>query len=340
MGNRNNRNNIMNILITGGAGFIGINAVKHFALNENNTIIILDNLSKKGSETNLKLVEDLSNVTFYKANVTDQEILNIIFNNKIDVVLHLAAQTAVTLSVTDPKDDFNTNVIGTFGLLETIRNKAPDCHIVYASTNKVYGNLLDIPLTEHPERYWFEEDILGVNETTNLDFYSPYGCSKGAADQYVLDYNRIYGIKSTVLRQSCIYGQFQNGTEDQGWVAWFMKAYLGNEDITVYGNGKQVRDVLYVDDLIKCYDTIINKSVTGCFNVGGGNTNTLSLIETLNWMKENISNSSTNISYDITRPGDQQIFVSDNTKLKEIANWEPTITVEQGFKKLLTYLTK
>ena len=336
MGNRNNRNNIMNILITGGAGFIGINAVKHFA--SDNNIIILDNLSKKGSDVNLKRVENLHNVQFYNADITNREILNEIFNNEIDVVLHLAAQTAVTLSVTDPVDDFNTNAYGTFVLLETIRDKAPDCHIIYASTNKVYGNLSDIPLVEKETRYWFEDNILGVNENTNLDFYSPYGCSKGAADQYILDYNRIYNIKSTCLRQSCIYGQYQNGTEDQGWVAWFMKAYLGNEDITIYGDGKQVRDVLYVDDLINCYDAIISKSITGCFNVGGGHNNTLSLIETLDWMKQNIPNSSTNISYDITRPGDQQIFVSDNTKLKKLIGWEPTINITNGFTKLLTYL--
>jgi len=328
----------MNILITGGAGFIGINSTLFFSKNKNNRIFILDDLSKKGSENNLKLVEDLENVTFYKGNIKDKEILNKVFENTIDVVLHLAAQTAVTTSVTNPQLDFDSNILGTFNLLETIRTKSPNTHIIYSSTNKVYGDLDDVELVETEKRYDFKENIVGVNETARLDFYSPYGCSKGAAEQYILDYGRIYNIKSTTLRQSCIYGIYQNGTEDQGWIAWFMKAFLSNQDITIYGNGKQVRDALYVDDLVRLYSTVIEKGIVGYYNVGGGKENSISLIETIEWMKSNIKSDS-KISYDTTRPGDQKIFISDNTKLKNYG-WEPEVTIKDGFVKLLDYLKK
>ena len=328
----------MNILITGGAGFIGINSTIFFSKDKKNKIFILDDLSKKGSENNLKLVENLENVTFYKGNIKDKEILNKVFENTIDVVLHLAAQTAVTTSVTNPQLDFDSNILGTFNLLETIRTKSPNTHIIYSSTNKVYGDLDDVELVETEKRYDFKENIVGVNETARLDFYSPYGCSKGAAEQYILDYGRIYNIKSTTLRQSCIYGVYQNGTEDQGWIAWFMKAFLSNQDITIYGNGKQVRDALYVDDLVRLYSTVIEKGIVGYYNVGGGKENSISLIETIEWMKSNIKSDS-KISYDTTRPGDQKIFISDNTKLKNYG-WEPEVTIKDGFVKLLDYLKK
>ena len=336
MGTKYYKHYIMNILITGGLGFIGINTALKYVNNPDNQIIILDNLSKKGSKNNIKLLENHKNVTLYLGDITDQKILNNIFNSPIDVVIHLAAQTAVTTSVTNPTLDFNSNALGTFILLETIRQKSPNTHILYASTNKVYGDLNHIPLIESKTRYKFEEKIIGVDENTHLDLYSPYGCSKGAADQYVLDYARIYGLKTTCLRQSCIYGPYQNGTEDQGWVAWFMKAFLSNQNITIYGNGKQVRDALYVDDLVNLYDHIIQNQITGVFNVGGGITNSISLIETIEWMEKNI-NSKSKILYDVTRPGDQMIFISDNTKLKNIG-WKPKTKLEQGFNLLLKYL--
>jgi len=326
----------MNILVTGGLGFIGINTVLKYVKDPNNQVIILDNLSKKGSKNNIKLLEGYKNVKSYLGDITNQEMLDDIFSSPIDVVVHLAAQTAVTTSVSNPLLDFNSNALGTFMLLEVIRQKSPNAHILYASTNKVYGNLNQIPLVENETRYEFQDEIIGVNENTHLDLYSPYGCSKGAADQYVLDYARIYGLKTTCLRQSCIYGQYQNGTEDQGWVAWFMKAFLSNQNITIYGNGKQVRDALYVDDLVNLYDHIIQNQITGVFNVGGGITNSISLLETINWMQKYIDSQS-QISYNTTRPGDQMIFISDNTKLKNIG-WEPKIDLEQGFRLLLEYL--
>jgi len=327
----------MNILITGGAGFIGINASLKYAENKNNNIIIFDNLSKKDSEKNLKLIENYPNITFIQGDLINQDDLDKVFSSQIDVVLHLAAQTAVTTSVTDPVLDFNSNALGTFLLLETIRTKSPNTFVLYTSTNKVYGDLNQIPLIEENTRYSFKDNRIGVNEDTNLDLYSPYGCSKGAADQYVIDYGRIYGLKTVVLRQSCIYGTYQNGTEDQGWVAWFMKAFISNLDITIYGDGKQVRDALYVDDLINLYYILTTTQTTGVFNVGGGINNSISLLETIDWMKENIPTKSS-ISFDLTRPGDQKMFISDNSKLEKLTGWEPTTSLEQGFNLLLNYL--
>lgn len=336
MGTKSYKHCIMNILITGGLGFIGINTTLKYAENPSNQIIILDNLSKNGSKNHIKLLKNFTNIKIYSENITNQKVLNNIFSSPIDVVIHLAAQTAVTTSVSNPKLDFNSNALGTFMLLETIRQKSPDAHMLYASTNKVYGDLNQFSLIESETRYEFKDKIIGVNENTNLDLYSPYGCSKGAADQYVLDYARIYGLKTTCFRQSCIYGAHQNGTEDQGWVAWFMKAFLSNQDITIYGNGKQVRDALYVDDLVALYDHVIQNKITGVFNVGGGINNSISLLETINWMQSHINSSST-IFYDTTRPGDQMIFISDNTKLKN-TGWEPKIPLKQGFNLLLKHL--
>jgi CDP-paratose 2-epimerase len=329
------------ILITGGAGFIGINAALEFS--KDHKVTILDNLSKKGSKTNLKLADDNPNIEFVLCDISSGFQIDKLFeDNHFDIVLHLAAQTAVTISVENPRKDFYYNVHGTFNILEAMRKHCPDSHIIYASTNKVYGNLNQIPLTEGETKYTFtnEEHQNGVDESTPLDLYSPYGCSKGAADQYVLDYNRIYGLKSTALRQSCIYGIHQNGTEDQGWIAWFMKAFLLEQDITIYGNGKQVRDALYVSDLVSLYRTIAEKGTTGAFNVGGGIDKSISLLETIDWMKTYIPQSNTKVSYDITRPGDQMIFVSDNTKLKEHTGWEPTTTLDKGLFLLLDHLTE
>ena len=326
----------MNILITGGLGFIGYNSSLKFAKNSKNKIFILDNLSKSNGLENKKILESFANIEIIIGDVADKDILNKIFNNHIDVTLHLAAQTAVTTSVKNPTLDFNSNILGTFNLLEVIREKSPNTHIIYSSTNKVYGDLNHLPLVEKSSRYEFSTGVKGINENISLDLYSPYGCSKGAADQYVLDYGRIYNLKTTSIRQSCIYGQYQNGTEDQGWIAWFMKAFLTNQDITIYGNGKQVRDALYVDDLTNLYSILIENQITGCFNVGGGESNSISLLETIEWMKKNIP-STTTISYDLIRPGDQKIFISDNSKLENLG-WKPKINLEEGLNLLLNYL--
>lgn len=329
------------MLITGGAGFIGVNAADHF-LSQGWAVVIFDNFSRKGTDINLAFLEEkyLSGLTVVKGDIrTDQEQLNTLCND-VDVVLHLAAQVAVTTSVIDPREDFEINALGTFNVLEAVRNSTKKPQLIYASTNKVYGGLEHMNVEEGERRYSFAGGIGGVTEQTPLDFHSPYGCSKGAADQYVRDYSRLYDLKTTVIRQSCIYGPHQMGIEDQGWVAWFMIATLFNRPVTIYGNGKQVRDLLYVDDLVAAYDACIKNpdAVSGeVFNMGGGATNTLSLIEFLDFLKDDLQ---MNVEYSFggVRPGDQPIFVSDNSKFMQATGWSPKFDTTKGIANLLEWL--
>ena len=325
----------MRILITGGLGFIGVNAAKYFS--KNNEVHILDNVTRKGNINNYETLSSNSNIKLHVKDIRNFfDIENLFKTLQPDVVIHLAGQVAVTFSVFNPREDFEINALGTFNILECIRQHSPNSILLFASTNKVYGDYKS-ELTESETRYSYTNS-LGVSEDTLLDFHSPYGCSKGAADQYVRDYSRIYGIKSVVLRQSCIYGQNQFGIEDQGWVAWFTIASTFGKKFYIYGDGKQVRDVLHVEDLIALYDKII-KNIDKCagqiFNVGGGINNTLSLLELLSILgKENVLH----YEYSDWRPGDQKIYVSDITKLKEILGWEPSININIGLTKLMNWV--
>jgi CDP-paratose 2-epimerase len=331
----------MKMLITGGVGFIGVNAADHF-LSKGWEVTILDNFSRKGTEINQAFLEDkhTSGLTIVKADIiTDQSVLDDLCN-QMDVVLHLAAQVAVTTSVTDPRSDFDCNAQGTFNVLEAVRKSSTKPTLIYASTNKVYGGLESVGVEEGDRRYSFADGLKGVTEDMLLDFHSPYGCSKGAADQYVRDYARLYDMKTVVLRQSCIYGPHQMGIEDQGWVAWFMIATLFNRPVTIYGNGKQVRDLLYVDDLVAAYDACIENidTVSGqVFNMGGGAENTLSLIEFLDFLKDDLQ---MNVEYSFggVRPGDQPIFVSDNSKFMQATGWSPQFDTTKGIANLLEWL--
>jgi len=325
----------MRILITGGLGFIGVNAAKYFS--KNNEVHILDNVTRKGNINNYETLSSNSNIKLHVKDIRNFfDIENLFKTLQPDVVIHLAGQVAVTFSVSNPREDFEINALGTFNILECIRQHSPNSILLFASTNKVYGDYKS-ELTESETRYSYTNS-LGVSEDTLLDFHSPYGCSKGAADQYVRDYSRIYGIKSVVLRQSCIYGQNQFGIEDQGWVAWFTIASTFGKKFYIYGDGKQVRDVLHVEDLIALYDKII-KNIDKCagqiFNVGGGINNTLSLLELLSILgKENVLH----YEYSDWRPGDQKIYVSDITKLKEVLDWEPVININDGLTKLMDWV--
>lgn len=329
------------ILIIGGAGFIGINAAEKF-IKTGWQVTILDNLSRRGTDLNLKWLREKisSKFRFVRADiVTDIEILEKEIS-KTDIILHLAAQVAVTTSIINPYHDFKHNVMGTIHVLEAIRkmrNKKPA--LIYASTNKVYGNLIDLKITEKSKRYEFKHFPNGINETTQLDFHSPYGCSKGAADQYVRDYARIYNLPTIVFRQSCIYGRNQFGVEDQGWIAWFIIATLLKKPIKLYGNGKQVRDVLFVDDLVNLYELAIEKIdiISGhIFNVGGGVLNSISILELFDKLSKNYS---LNVVYkhDLVRPGDQRIFISDNSKLIKSIGWKPKINLDDGIAEILKW---
>jgi CDP-paratose 2-epimerase len=287
---------------------------------------------------NYETISNNKNITLHVKDIRNFfDIEDVFKKTQPDVVLHLAGQVAVTFSVTNPREDFEINALGTFNILESIRLHSPNTTLLFASTNKVYGNYQS-DLIEEEKRYSYVFDG-GVNEETPLDFHSPYGCSKGSADQYVRDYSRIYGLKTVVLRQSCIYGQNQFGIEDQGWVAWFTIASTFGKKFFIYGDGKQVRDVLHIDDLINLYETIIN-NIDKCkgqiFNVGGGEDNTLSLLELLNTLgKQNVLN----YQYSDWRPGDQKIYVSDITKLKNTIGWTPKIGVEEGLEKLQSWVS-
>lgn len=328
------------MLITGGAGFIGVNAARHFA-SKGWDVTVFDNLSRRGTDVNLKsLQSDIPSIHFVQGDIRSPEDLKKVFQQKFDVVLHLAGQVAVTTSVTEPRDDFEINALGTFNVLEAVRACEVPPILLFSSTNKVYGGLEDVEVIEGAERYSFKTLEQGVSEAQPLDFHSPYGCSKGAADQYVRDYSRIYNLRTVVLRQSCIYGPHQMGIEDQGWVAWFMIAGLFGRPVTIYGNGKQVRDLLYVDDLINAYDLAIAniEKISGhVYNLGGGAGNTLSLLEFLELLKAE-HGMTLSQSFGGVRPGDQPIFVSDNSKAEQDFGWKPTTNVHAGITSLHTWL--
>ena len=332
----------MRVLITGGAGFIGCNTAKKMGGNGWD-IVILDNFSRKGSEKNLTWLRDQISFDFINMDIRNgPEINRVIVNGHFDVIIHLAAQVAVTTSVINPREDFEINALGTLNMLEAIRNHSADTILINASTNKVYGQLSDVLVRETDKRFEFTQHSLGIAEKQPLDFHSPYGCSKGAADQYTVDYARIYGLRCVNFRQSCIYGYRQFGVEDQGWVAWFIIAHVLGRPISVYGNGKQVRDILFIDDLVAAYEQAIYliDSVSGqTFNMGGGVDNTLSLLELIEFL-ERISGKNVIYSFSDWRPGDQPVFVSDVTKAATYLNWSPKITAEEGVRRLYDWVVQ
>lgn len=331
------------IFITGGAGFIGSNLAA-FYIKQGERVIVFDNLSRPGVQHNLDWLKTLGEFVFIKADIRDYQALTDAFTKyaPIDVVFHEASQTAVTTSVKDPREDFEVNAYGTFNVLEAIRNFAPDAAMVFASTNKVFGNLEEVPFATTDARHLFQDEryTRGITEQHNLDFHSPYGCSKGAADQYVRDYARIYGLKTVVFRQSCIYGYRQIGLEDQGWLAWFLIRAILDQPITIFGDGKQVRDVLFIDDLIRAYDlavTNIDRTAGHVYNIGGGVDNTLSLLETMDMIRE-ISGKTPQLSFADWRPGDQRIYISNIGKATDHLGWTPAVSVRSGLGNLHNWL--
>lgn len=332
------------ILITGGAGFIGSNAASYF-IKKGYKVIIFDNFSRKGSLANKKWLEEnfREYITFIKWDVRKENNTLVKSIRKSDIVLHLAAQVAVTTSVQNPREDFEINALGTFNVLEAVRKAGNNPIFIYSSTNKVYGGLEDIAVAETKTNYKFKNFPYGISEERGVDFHSPYGCSKGAADQYVRDYSRIYGLNTIVFRQSCIYGPRQFGVEDQGWVAWFLIALTGRKNITIYGNGKQVRDLLYVDDLVRAYDMAAkNIKITNgqIYNIGGGYKNTLSVWKEFQPILEKLFKRKIVAKKGDWRPGDQPIFIADIRKAKKDFGWEPKVSVEKGIKKLHDWVTR
>lgn len=327
----------MKTLIIGGAGFIGSNLAYHH-LKKKDQVILFDNFSRKGANLNLRwLRSSFPNIEVVRGDIRRDKKKLLKAVSKAELIYHMAAQVAVTTSVADPLTDFEINAMGTLNVLDSIRRAGNHPVLFFASTNKVYGKMEDLRVVENEKRYRFFSLNQGIDERRNLEFYSPYGCSKGAADQYVLDYARIYGLKTVVFRQSCIYGPWQFGVEDQGWVAWFIIAALLGKPITIYGNGKQVRDLLYIEDLVHAFELArknINKVKGQAFNIGGGPKFTLSIWKEFGPILERLTSKKIKVSYEGFRPGDQLIYISNITKAKESFGWEPKVSVNDGIARL------
>lgn len=331
----------MKWIVTGGAGFIGANTINSL-LKLGHKVVAIDNLSRRGTETNLAWLQAQADFEFVKVDIRDAAAVRAVIeaHTDADVVLHLAGQVAVTTSVVNPREDFDINALGTFNLLEAVRLSSGNPTFLYASTNKVYGKLEDLGVELRDDRYQYASLRDGVSESTPLDFYSPYGCSKGAADQYVRDYARIYGMRTVVLRQSCIYGSRQFGIEDQGWVAWFTIATVMGRPVTIYGDGRQVRDILFVDDLVACYQQAVEQieQTSGkVYNIGGGPGNQLSLLELLRSLERKLGHSIP-VSFADWRPGDQRVFVADIAQAARDFGWRPRVSVDEGLDRLYRWV--
>ena len=335
----------LHVIVTGGAGFIGSNVAAAF-LRDDHRVTVFDSLQRPGSERNLDWLagqEHSANLRFVQGDTRDAELVRSVLGDPdVHLVFHFAAQTAVTTSLTAPREDLEVNVLGTHNVLEAIRQSAAPTPpmLFFTSTNKVYGALPHRPAVESGTRYRFVDptaDAYGISEQEPLDFHSPYGCSKGAADQYVHDYARIYGLRTVVFRMSCIYGPRQFGTEDQGWVAHFMLAVAEERALTIYGNGKQVRDLLFIDDLVRAFKLAalhIERTAGNIYNIGGGPANTISIWQELRPRLEKLSGRHLRVDNQAWRPGDQPVYVSDIRRAQHDFGWEPQVSTDDGLTRL------
>ncbi len=327
--------NLMKILITGGAGFIGCNWAARL-MREGHDVTVFDNLSRKGTPANLEWLRSQGELNFIRGDVRDAAALTEAAKGH-HAIYHLAAQVAVTTSVLNPREDFEINALGTFNMLEAARAAGTQPMVVYASTNKVYGGMEEVRVSEEPLRYRYTDLPLGLPETQPLDFHSPYGNSKGSGDQYVRDYARIYGLPTVVFRQSCIYGARQMGVEDQGWLAHFVIATVKGRPINIYGDGKQVRDILWVDDLLNAYAVALKhpEKIAGkIYNIGGGPEFTLSVWTEARPLLESLAGRKIKVRYGDWRPGDQKVYISDIRKAEAELGWKPKVSPREGLKRL------
>lgn len=326
------------VVIFGGAGFIGSNWAHRLLQETDAKVHVFDNLSRPGVRNNLtslqKAAGNSGRLQITVGDIRDYAMVERAVRHATEVY-HFAAQVAVTTSLAEPRFDFDVNLGGTFNILEAVRKVGRRPFLLFTSTNKVYGEMAEHRVVSGPTRYGYES-IRGVAETQPLDFHSPYGCSKGAADQYVRDYSRIYGIPSVVFRMSCIAGARQFGTEDQGWVAHFLYSALQNVPLVIYGDGRQVRDVLCVDDLLRAFEAVrANLETTRgqVYNVGGGEENTVSLLELIAEI-ETITGRKPRYQLQPPRPGDQLVYVTDSSKLRQHTGWEAEIPVRQTLQRI------
>jgi CDP-paratose 2-epimerase len=347
----------MKVLVTGGCGFLGSNIATGY-LREGADVVVLDALFRTGSEANLAWLRTqvgASRLAFEKGDVAEPEVVDRVFkkHGPFDYICHLAGQVAMTTSLSNPRRDLMTNVVGTFNVLEAVRTHSPESLVAYSSTNKVYGDLRHLEYTEGPTRYLVPAHSKGFDESLNLDFASPYGCSKGAADQYVRDWNRNYGLKTVVFRHSSIYGGRQFATFDQGWIGWFCQQAIEQKQardrgtsvkkFTISGTGKQVRDVLHADDLVDLYRAAYvhrDRCVGEIFNIGGGIDNSLSLLE-LFAILERKTGLNSPLEYERLprRQSDQDFFVADIGKAMWLMQWSPRRSVDEGLGRMLDWIT-
>ncbi len=336
----------MKFLITGGCGFLGSNIAREI-LKRGNSLYIFDNLSRPGSDKNLGWLKTLGDFTFIAGDIRKkEEVETLVKKVKPDVIYHLAGQVAMTTSINNPRLDFEVNATGSFNILESVRTFSPQSIVVYSSTNKVYGDLEWVNYYETETRYVTPDFKKGFPETIPLDFHSPYGCSKGCADQYMLDFHRIFDINTIVFRHSSMYGGRQFSTIDQGWIGWFCQKAIETkkgtikDPFTISGNGKQVRDVLYADDTVSLYLKAvekIDKTRGHVFNIGGGFKNSLSLLELFDILEEELQ---ITLNYKIipARESDQKVFVADIDKIGQFCGWKPQTDKISGIKKMINWV--
>lgn len=345
------------ILVTGGCGFLGSNIASYY-LGLGTRVIVIDALFRTGGKDNLKWLHEKAPKGHFRhifGDLADHEMVERVFKEEgpFDYICHLGGQVAMTTSLTDPRRDMLTNVTGTFNVLEAARKLSPDALVAFSSTNKVYGDLEDFSYEETNSRYILTNYPEGLDESIRLDFASPYGCSKGAADQYVHDWHRNYGLKTVVFRHSSIYGGRQFSTVDQGWIGWFCKQAMDQglrkkngleiEPFTISGSGKQVRDVLHATDLVSLYDTVFqnqDKVAGQVYNIGGGVENSLSLLELFGYLAELTNQNELSYTKLAPRQSDQKVFIADTRKIKEHISWEPAVTAKEGIQAMLGWISE
>jgi CDP-paratose 2-epimerase len=334
----------MNLLITGGCGFLGSNLAAH-AISKGYNVTVMDNLYREGAMDNLTWLKSAGKFDFIYGDIRNRNDVEVCIKRGVDAVFHLAGQVAMTTSIQNPRLDFEVNVLGTLNIFEAVRKYAPHAGIIYSSTNKVYGDLEQFAYQETPTRYICSEYPKGFDENIQLEFHSPYGCSKGSADQYMQDYHRIFGLKTVVFRHSSMYGGRQFSTSDQGWIGWFCKQAVetlihpNRAPFTISGNGKQVRDVLFSDDMVQLYFTTlgaISKMAGQVYNIGGGIDNSFSLLELFHALEKETG---VELKYEQLPPreSDQKIFVANTYKVNRDCGWSPKIDKLEGLRRMINW---
>ena len=336
----------MKYFITGGCGFIGTNIALSFNKRNYKDLLIIDNLSKPTAKKNLLLLKK-NKISFKKIDIAKSKlkIEQLIKKYKPKAIFHLAGQVAMSLSIQNPYDDFNGNVSSTLNILEALRKYSKKTILIYSSTNKVYGDLENYKYSENKTRFVIKNNFKGFSEKNRLDFKSPYACSKGSADQYVLDYSRVYNLNTTVFRHSTVYGGRQFFTYDQGWIGWFCAQAVKNKlllksKFSISGNGKQVRDIVHIDDIVTLYKHSIKnfKKIKGkAYNIGGGLNNSFSVIELLNFLESKLK-IKLNYYKIKKRPYDQKVFISNNNKIYKDLKWKPVIDYKKGLDQMLEWI--